>query len=765
MTILEAFNFLKNSIYTVVEKLKVEVWVSTEPVIYKNRFDGEHKILTEGDKWGSLFDSGWFHFTGRIPETGDGVIPVLLIDINGELLLVDENGNPLRGLTNKSSTFDRALGEPVKHVFRLPLEAKADDLFEYWGDAGCNDLFGEIKENGTLKQADIAICREDIRSLFYDYEFLINWMENISKDAPLYRSLKIVLQESSAGLSDLTETTITKTNKILKDFFRQFNPTDDFTITAIGHSHLDLAWLWPVRETRRKIGRTLSTVIELMDRYPDYVYGISQPQSLQWVKEDFPVLFSKVKEKIKEGRIEVLGAMWVEPDTNLPSGESLVRQIIYGKKFWKEEFSLEGELYLEKHQGTYTTEGLSKWYNRKMEINLRKMELFSALAMVYSGQNYPADKLDKIWREILLYQFHDILPGSSIKRVYDESWERYSVMLTETERHIEKAEKDLIITAGFIPEETNTKNYNEFSIIAFNSLSWDVSKWISINNSWARITIPSIGYTVQTIKEDHPDDFGLKWDSSSMENKLIAIKFTNDGSLMSIFDKENQRELLASEQRGNSLLIYSDSGDAWDFPSEYRKEKTEQFTLIESTIKRNGPELINHQVYKYEESVLKQDVVLTSKDRRIDFRTRISWATPAKMVRTSFPVDIPTGKAMCEIQFGAIERPVQSDTSWDLAKDEVAAHSWIDISNNNYGVALFNDSKYGHRVKDRILDISLLRSVSYPGPVKGFTDIGEHEFTYSLFPHKGSYGDGGVVQAAHELNSPPGIYQIKKNCK
>ncbi len=341
MTILETFNFLKNSIYIVVEKLKVEAWLSTEPVLYENRLSGKHVVLTEGDKWGSLFDSGWFHFTGLIPETGNGIIPVLLIDINGELLLVDGNGDPLRGLTNRSSLFDRTLGEPVKRVFRLPLTAKSGDSFEYWGDAGCNDLFGEVQENGTLKQADIAVCREDIRSLYYDFEFLINWMENISKKDPLYKSIKSTLQKTSDGISDLTEGTISRARKALKNILTQLTLTDKIKITAIGHSHLDLAWLWPVRETRRKIGRTLSTVIDLMNRYPDYVYGISQPQLLQWVKKDFPVLFSKVKEKIKEGRIEVLGAMWVEPDTNLPSGESLVRQIIYGKRFWKEEFSIE----------------------------------------------------------------------------------------------------------------------------------------------------------------------------------------------------------------------------------------------------------------------------------------------------------------------------------------------------------------------------------------------------------------------------------------
>ena len=431
----------------------------------------------------------------------------------------------------------------------------------------------------------------------------------------------------------------------------------------------------------------------------------------------------------------------------------------------------EGELYLEKHQGTYTTEGLSKWYNRKMEVNLRKMEFTSVLSMIYTGSadslNYPTDKLEELWKEVLLYQFHDILPGSSIKRVYDESWKRYGSMLAETNHHIEKAEKELIISEGFIPQEKDNKNEDDFTLMAFNYLSWDITKWIFLNEIWTRITVPSLGYVVHTACHDFIDESNLKWDGSYMENELITIKFANDGSLLSVFDKENQHEVLMPGQRGNSLVVYSDFGDTWDFPVEYRKGVTEKFILLETTIKRDGPEIINHQVYKYKESILEQDVVLTANDRRIDFRTRISWATPAKMVRTSFPADVPNGRALCEIQFGAIERPVHGDTSWDLAKDEVAAHSWVDISNNDYGVALLNDSKYGHRVKDRILDLSLLRSVPYPGPVKGFTDIGEHEFTYSLFPHKGNYSTGGVVQAAHELNFAPQVYRIKKtinNC-
>jgi len=907
MTIPEALIILKKSIYTVVGELETEVWVNTEPVPFGKRFSGEHKALSKGDKWGSLFDCGWFHFTGFIPVFRNQTIPVLLIDVNGELLLVDNEGKALRGLTSKTSTFDRSLGEPVKRVFRLPLQFQVDDVIDYWADASCNDLFGELKENGTLKQADIALCREDIRCIYYDFEFLMNMSAELSKEDQLNKRIEGVLERLTLVLKDLSDTGIQNAISILENFFSRNHNGTDFIIHAIGHSHLDLAWLWPIRETRRKIARTLSTVFDLLERYPDYVYGISQPQLLTWLKSDYPELYEHLKEMVNKGRIDALGAMWVESDTNLPSGESLVRQILYGVKFWKKEFGLElnniwlpdvfgysgalpqilklsnvnlcvtmklswntinrfpfhsflwkgidgstvlthmlpeetynspaspgsvfrivenyhekktsnhalmafgigdggggpgaehlerlqrlkympvaarvtqekisdffqewesqsgefpiweGELYLEKHQGTYTTEGLSKWYNRKMELKLRELEFVSVLDFLYTDEQYPADIIEKIWKEVLLYQFHDILPGSSIKRVYDESLERYGTLLSATGGYIRSSVDELIKSSDYTPLENC--NSEEFSIFAFNNLSWERAEWVFLNNRWARLKMPSMGYAVLPDSRDELSECDFSCDSFSMENKKIRLQFNLDGSLCSVFDKEYRYEVLDNGRKGNQFAIFCDPGDAWDFPADYRATEIDRFNLFESSTERSGPELINHQIYKYKESILIQDIVLTAESRRIDFRTKISWSTPGKMLRTSFPVNIPSGKAMCEIQFGAKECPVHSDSSREEAKDEIAAQKWIDISNGKYGAALLNDSKYGHRVKDRILDLCLLRSVPYPGPGTGFTDIGEHNFVYSLFCHSGGYSEGGVVQAACELNSPLGIYQIQK---
>ncbi len=909
MTIHEAFSLLKESIYTIVGTLEAEVWVSSEPAPFSNRYTGTHKALNIGDKWGGLFDCGWFHFTGKLPQTNSKSIPVLLIDISGELLLTDNNGNGLKGLTNRSSTFDRSLGEPVKHVFRLSKTARAGNRIEYWADAACNDLFGELKDNGTLRQADIALCNEDIRRIYYDFEFLINLMTGIPEHDTEHKRIKAVLEEGVSALINFSEMALTRVIYILENFFSRESSPSDFSISAVGHSHLDLAWLWPIRETRRKIGRTLYTVLELMNRYPDYVYGISQPQLLTWVKEDYPNLFQSLKQKVVEGRIEVQGAMWVEADTNLPSGESLVRQIIYGKGFWMEEFGVDinnlwlpdvfgysgalpqilkqsgvkyfstmklawntinkfpfhsfhwkgidgssvlthmlpeetynspatpksvlkimnqyhekevsdhalmvfgigdggggpgaehlerlerinktavlvgvkqkrisdffsvwasqaenfptwkGELYLEKHQGTYTTEGLSKKYNRKMELNLREIEFLSVLSMTNSCRTYPAGRLEELWKEVLLYQFHDILPGSSIKRVYDESWERLEILLKETGQYIQNTEMHLIKSFGYYSDGSDISSNEDSSIMAFNSLSWEITEWVSMNGRWMRITIPSMGYAVESFKQKVPTENEFQWDNSFMANGILRIEFSSDGSISSIFDVKNQYQVLVSGENGNKLAIYRDSGDAWDFPADYREGDIDCFILCESVISLNGPDLVNHQVYRYRESVLTQDVVLTANSRRIDFRSKLSWSSPGKMVRTSFPVDVPDGKAMCEIQFGAIERPIHNLSSWDEAKDEISAHSWIDISNGEVGAALLNDSKYGHRVKNGILDLCLLRSVPYPGPVKGYTDLGEQSFVYSLFPHSGDYGNGGVVQAAHELNSPPSFFKIQK---
>ena len=326
---------IREARYEIIGELSITAWITEEPVSFDNRKTGEKKELHAGDKWGNLFDCAWFHFTALVPEDVKDKKIVLLIDINGEMCVYNSAGIPVRGLTNKSSTFDKRLGAPTKRVFHILDKSLGGEKIDIWADAGCNDLFGELKENGTIKEAFIAICNDDICSLYYDFEVLYDLMEALSTKTARYSRVYNSLMEAGIKLKTFSPDEIKEAGNILAAELGKRGGDPSLTISAIGHAHLDLAWLWPIRETKRKGARTFSTALELMDRYPDYVFGVSQPQLFQWMKESYPSLYEKIKKRVKEGRLELQGAMWVEADTNIPSGESLIRQLLYGKEFFR----------------------------------------------------------------------------------------------------------------------------------------------------------------------------------------------------------------------------------------------------------------------------------------------------------------------------------------------------------------------------------------------------------------------------------------------
>lgn len=879
-------------IYVPVAELEATVWVTKEPVSFENKCTGEKKIIKKGEKWGSLWDCGWFHFTGQVPEDAKGNKLVLLIDVNGEGCLFDDNGCPMRGLTNISSSFNFSLGRPGKRILQFIDDAEGNEKVDIWVETGCNDLFGRYSKDGTLENADIAICNEELRALYYDVEVLSSLMESLPKDSARYNSILYTLYNARLVMRDYTEDEAIKARKIIKSELDKKGGDPSLSVSAIGHAHIDLAWLWPIRETIRKGGRTFSTVLELMDRYPDYIFGASQPQLYQWTKDNYPLLYDKIKERVKDGRWEVQGGMWVEPDTNVSGGEALVRQLLYGKKFFREEFDQDmkvlwlpdvfgysgalpqimkkagvdyfmtiklswnntnqfphhtfiwegidgsqvlahmppegtynssarpdaivkaeksfldkgvsdhclmlygigdggggpgaehlerlsreknlsgmapvvqehsidffkkiekdkdryqtwcGELYLERHRGTLTTHGNNKLYNRKMEYALRELEYAASLACKYTDEAYPHEKIEALWKEVLLYQFHDILPGSSIKRVYDESVERYEQMLQETEELINDTYKVLssqIDISGF-----------ESPYFLSNSLTWERDEWISIEGNWVSVKVPPMGYTVVDAICDPKEELskGLHVTSSKLENEKIVIVFNDDGTIKSIMDKENDREVLEPMSSANQLSVYVDEGSAWDIPFDYDNKMPDRFELQNIATTIEGPRAIVKHTYTYCESKLIQEVILTKGSRRIDFNTKVDWQETHKMLRTSFPVDIYAKEATCDIQFGTIKRPTHRNTTWDMAKYEVAGHKFVDLSQRDYGVALMNDSKYGYKVYENNIDLNLLRSTEYPGES---ADKGQHEFTYSLYPHNGDHIDGQVSRAAYELNLP-----------
>ncbi|WP_375295216.1 alpha-mannosidase [Paenibacillus sp.] len=888
---------LEKSIYVPLSELHVTVWVTPEPVPYGERRSGQRSELRAGDRWGNLWDCGWFHFTGQVPKEATGTKVVLLIDVNGELCIVDHEGNPKQGLTNINSEFDTSLGLPGKRVVHICESSTGEETIDLWADAGCNDLFGQFR-SGTLKEAVIAICREQVRQLYYDAEVLIETAEQLPSGSARKEKMYRALSDVSLLLTELTDERVAEARRILGKELAMRGGDPALTISAIGHAHIDLAWLWPIRETIRKGARSFSTALRMMERYPDYVFGASQPQLYDWMKAYYPKLYSEIKERIKEGRWEPQGAMWVESDTNVPGGESLVRQVLYGKRYFQQEFGHEintlwmpdvfgysaslpqilkksgvtymmtqklswnmynrhphhtffwegidgsrvlthmppedtynspaaprsimkaekeyldknvsdrclmlfgigdggggpgeehlerlsrvknllglapvvqepserffeklaedgaryqswrGELYLEKHQGTLTSQARNKRFNRKMEKALRELEFASVLAWMTNGYPYPSEELERIWKEVLLYQFHDILPGSSIKRVYDESLERYAMMLDQVERMIATSYKS-IASSMCLPDQ------KEKSIVMFNSLPWEREEWLKLDDEWLRLRVPSMGFVsgdsgiVSIANKDATlSEMRVSLTERAAENDLLKVTFGTDGGIVSIWDKESEREVILPGETANALRLYHDEGDAWDFPSTYRQSGGTPLMIEGFEPFIDGPTTGFLIRYRFGQSSLSQKVVLTAGSRRIDFVTEVDWKESSRMLRTSFPVNVRSDHVNCEIQFGYMKRPTHRNTMWDYAKDEICAHHWIDLSEPDYGVALLNDCKYGHRAEDNVLDLNLLRSPSYPDPE---ADRAKHGFIYSLFPHQGDHVQAEVYKRGYELNVP-----------
>ena len=332
---------LRSLLYTPVAELGVTAWVTPEPVPFAKRTQGKKMTLKPGEKWGDLFDCAWFRFTGSVPKSAAGRKVVLLLDVNGEMLAVDKNGDPALGLTCVASTYDFSLGMPGKRVYPVAERAKGGEKIDLWADAGCNDLFGKLMGDGKLAEAQIAICNVELRALYYDFEVLHELMTLLPETSARQQQILRVLSDASSALTTCDEAEVRRARKILAPELAKQGGDPSLSISAIGHAHIDLGWLWPVRETIRKGARTFATVLALMEKYPDYIFGQSQPQLYQWMKDHYPSLYRRIKRRVADGRWEAQGAMWVEADTNLAGGEALVRQVLYGKRFFRKEFGVE----------------------------------------------------------------------------------------------------------------------------------------------------------------------------------------------------------------------------------------------------------------------------------------------------------------------------------------------------------------------------------------------------------------------------------------
>ncbi len=714
-------------------------------------------------------------------------------------------------------------------------------------------------------------------------------------------------------------------------------------IHATGHAHIDVAWLWTLGQTCRKSERTFHNVIRLMEQFPEYHFTQSQPQLYQYIKEDQPALFESIKQKIQEGRWEPIGGMWVEADCNLSGAESLARQFLLGRTFFREHFGTDaespvlwlpdvfgyawalpqliqqaglkyfmtikigwsqynrlpydtflwqgidgtqilthfstvkefgsefastynsmanpkevlgtwqnfqqkelhkdllmaygfgdggggptremlenievmknfpalpqvkqssvkqffdtiapltdskmmpvwnGELYLEYHRGTYTTQARNKRANRKSEFLLHDAEFIATYATLitnYRGASpwdqYPITEFTNAWRTICLNQFHDIIPGSSIGPVYEESQQQYAQLTNDVTQIRDKAlrsiaaqlDADVILVNAtsftqqgvvFIPSDSPSQRFTrDGQLIPVQGA--ESGLWVDAGE-----LPPYSVVALEATMEDGPKTMVHRLPSTVfLENNFLRIEFNSDGDITRIFDKEASREVLAPNSIANQFQAFEDrpkSWDAWDVDIFYDDkmwlaEPASSIEMVEYGELRQTIE-IKRRILN---STYTQRISLNHNSPRLDFDTHIEWNDRHTMLKVAFPVDILAPQATYEIQWGNVQRPTHRNTSWDWARFETCAHKWVDLSEGDYGVSLLNDCKYGHDIHDNVMRITLLRSSTMPDPM---ADFGEHDFKYSLYPHSGSWNEE-TQREAYLLNDPIIVYQSDRRPK
>ncbi len=428
-----------------------------------------------------------------------------------------------------------------------------------------------------------------------------------------------------------------------------------------------------------------------------------------------------------------------------------------------------GELYLEFHRGTYTSQAATKLGNRRAEFALRELELWSSLA---TGADYPGAPLHDLWKLLLLHQFHDIIPGSGIHWVYEDTTRDHALIMRESTRLIDDAlaaHVDSVDTSGL-----------ENPVVVFNSLSHRRIGLLGVEapdgataavdpsgtavpiqrdetgQALFEAIVPPCGYQVYDLVVADPDVTDVVTaDARSLENEHLRIELDEQGLLSSVFDKSARRQVLAPGARGNLFQLHPDYPnffDAWDidrfaFDQVVDLNEVESVDLVEDGPLRAGIRVVR----RFGDSRVAQTIRLAAGRSFVDFDTEVEWYESNRLLKVSFPVDVRSQRATYEIQYGHVERPTHANTSWDAARFEVCAHKWADLSEPGYGVALLNDCKYGYDITGNVLRLSLLRAPTWPDPV---ADRGCHRFTYRLLPHTGDLRDAGVVDAGYDLNVP-----------
>ena len=439
-----------------------------------------------------------------------------------------------------------------------------------------------------------------------------------------------------------------------------------------------------------------------------------------------------------------------------------------------------GELYLEYHRGTYTSMARNKKFNRKAEFAYQNEEMYAMLDAQTAGGAYPEKELHEGWEVILRNQFHDILPGSSIKEVYDDSKAEYEGIFAEN-----KALTDATlahIAAGVKAPKHSLVVYNPNSAAAYDLVTFTVPEGMgepavydgetklavqkTVDGTYVFFAagVPGKGYKTYIVKEEAADTTpSMEVSTEVMENEYFKVEYNEKGQFAKIYDKKADRDILKPGKAGNVIVSYEDrphNYDAWDVNNYYTEKSWDIDQVSAMEVVENGPVRACVKIErKYLDSTITQFIYLYHDIPRIDIKNVIDWKEHQIFVKDYFPIDVHTNEATFDIQYGNVKRDTHDNTSWDFAKFEVCHHKWMDVSEDGYGVSMLNDCKYGVGVRNGVIGMSMLKSAIHPNPE---ADKELHEFTYSIYPHQGGWREAGTVKQAYQINNPL-TYSWKEN--
>jgi alpha-mannosidase len=872
-----------------------DIWLS-----YDVAMQGSFDPISTGIQWGRKWQYAWFLGHVAIPEEALGKRIELQLNLGGEST-VYVNGKLAGAIDFQHSGIT------------LTREASTNQTFEILAEV----YAGHDHELPVFGKSRIVAVNEELYQFYIDLKVLFQLRNGLP-----HESLRV--SEIDRGFMKLLSAIdwhadeeewnrhIELGREILRPLLDCINGSTVPKLFMMGQSHLDIAWLWPIEETKRKIVRTFSNQLALLEEYPEYRYVQSQPYLFQLCKELYPELYARIKKHAIAGRVIPEGGMWVEPDTNIPSGESLIRQFLYGKRFFREEFGVEsemlwlpdvfgysgnlpqimkkcgiryfasvkmnqtydniadpfpyntfiwegidgsevtahlldygpfpnpadvsyalmqwkdrvqkegvstrlvqfgygdgggganrddleflrrmtnlegvpqtaiaspieffedlqargmpdaryvGELYYPAHRGTLTSQAKMKSGNRMGEFALREAEVWNVMASLHHKQPYPKEDLDENWRKLLLNQFHDILPGTSIRRVHEEAEQEF-----EAVRH---AASVLALKAA-----TSLIDGSKEGWTCFNSLPWvrnaivellapcagvcdsqDESLPVQIHQGkiYARVSLPAMGYVSIRPSVGIAIPNRLRVSAGCLENQWLKVMLNEFGEIASIYDKETNTEWAGGTC--NQFRMYRDqtsSSDAWELDRRYADAEVQLREPARMTVAAEGPLFTAIRVERVlNNSVVIQEIRLEDGGRKVEFHTRIDWKEKHKLLKVGFNVNLHTNELLSEIQFGYVKRPNHDSRQHDADRYEVCQHKWSAMVEGNRCFSLLNDSKYGVNARGKQLNLTLLRAPTFPDEN---ADEGWHEFKYAFHIWNHGFVNNPIIQEAYEMNCSP----------